>query len=352
MRKELPVETRAAILKPLAGMHADFLRSQPRESRNRHPRKVALILLDHFSMSSVSVLFDALVAVNLIHEKQYYEPQTYGLRSHTALSDLAVEIPTDGELAELKVEPGMLLVVCGGARNRLQDQPELCQKLKAAARSGAILGGLWNGAYYLAASDTLAGHSLIINDDDTEWSTKLTSNPISQSGYAVDNQCFSCADTESAHAMLMQLIANLHDEATASAVDSILHERCIDESPINNSRRLLSQPQVPDVLKEAIQLMESNIDDPLSIDELAGFIGISRRQIERLFHRHIGATPSRFYMQFRLTRAHQLLQQSGLSVSEISSACGFVSATHFSRSYRRFFGQPPISTRRVAAVAA
>ena len=95
--------------------------------------------------------------------------------------------------------------------------------------------------------------------------------------------------------------------------------------------------------------MESNIDDPLNIDELAGFIGISRRQIERLFHRYISVTPSRYYLELRLTRARQLLQQSGLSVSEISTACGFVSTTHFSRSYRRLFGQPPVNTRKIAA---
>jgi transcriptional regulator GlxA family with amidase domain len=110
----------------------------------------------------------------------------------------------------------------------------------------------------------------------------------------------------------------------------------------------MSEPHIPNCIKEAILLMESNIEDPLSIDELAQLVGISRRQIERLFKSNVGVTPARYYMEHRLTHARQLIQQSNLSIFEVSVACGFVSSAHFSRTYHRFFGKSPIDTRRTS----
>ena len=97
--------------------------------------------------------------------------------------------------------------------------------------------------------------------------------------------------------------------------------------------------------------MENNIEDPLSIDELIKLIGISRRQIERLFKINVGVTPARYYMEFRLTHARQLIQQSNLSIFEISIACGFVSSAHFSRTFHKFFGQSPMDSRRTSQVS-
>lgn len=91
--------------------------------------------------------------------------------------------------------------------------------------------------------------------------------------------------------------------------------------------------------------MEANLEEPFCIDELAGLVQLSRRQLERLFQRHIQCSPSRYYLHLRLSRARQLLIQTTLSIIEISIACGFVSTPHFSKCYRDYFGIPPREER-------
>jgi transcriptional regulator GlxA family with amidase domain len=99
-------------------------------------------------------------------------------------------------------------------------------------------------------------------------------------------------------------------------------------------------------LNDALQLMEANIEDPLATDEIAGLVGISRRQLERLFRQYLGAMPSKYYLNLRLAKARTQLQRTSKSVVQISLASGFASAAHFSNAYRDRFGVTPREERR------
>jgi AraC-like DNA-binding protein len=104
-----------------------------------------------------------------------------------------------------------------------------------------------------------------------------------------------------------------------------------------------SQPK----LIEAVSIMESNIEEPISLDELARHVGVSRRQLERLFQKHLHCVPTRYYLELRLARARQLLLQTSISIVDVAFACGFVSAPHFSKCYRDYYGIPPREERRL-----
>ena len=101
-------------------------------------------------------------------------------------------------------------------------------------------------------------------------------------------------------------------------------------------------------LVDVIELMENNLEEPIELDELATFVDVSRRQIERMFHRHLDCSPSRYYLRLRLERARKLLKQSNMSIVEISMACGFISTPHFSRCYRKHIGVSPRDERKIA----
>ncbi len=103
-----------------------------------------------------------------------------------------------------------------------------------------------------------------------------------------------------------------------------------------------SQPK----LMEAVALMEANLEEPMSLDELARHVQLSRRQLERLFQKHLNCVPTRYYLELRLARARQLLLQTSMSIVDVAFACGFVSAPHFSKCYRDFYGIPPRDERR------
>ena len=102
-------------------------------------------------------------------------------------------------------------------------------------------------------------------------------------------------------------------------------------------------------LLDAIRLMEANLEEPLSQVELARYAGLSRRQIERLFIKHLGRSPTQYYRELRLERARQLLHQTDLLMIDVAMACGFDSASHFSKCYRQRYGSTPHEERtRVA----
>ena len=102
-----------------------------------------------------------------------------------------------------------------------------------------------------------------------------------------------------------------------------------------------SQPKV----QEIVALMEANLEEPIDLDQLACYVDVSRRQLERLFQKYLHCSPSRYYLKLRLIRARQLLKQTSMSIIEVASVCGFVSTPHFSKCYREYFGIPPRDER-------
>jgi len=97
--------------------------------------------------------------------------------------------------------------------------------------------------------------------------------------------------------------------------------------------------------------MEANLGEPLPTDDIARLVGVSRRQLERLFKQHLDELPSRYYARLRLTRARRLLQQTSQSILQIGLACGFASGSHFSNAYRAHFGHTPRDERSQRAAA-
>ena len=96
---------------------------------------------------------------------------------------------------------------------------------------------------------------------------------------------------------------------------------------------------------EALALMEANLSEPLPTEEVARLVGVSRRQLERLFKQHLDSLPSRHYLALRLDRAQRLLQQGTQSILQVGLSCGFASGPHFSNAYKAHHGHTPREER-------
>ncbi len=101
-------------------------------------------------------------------------------------------------------------------------------------------------------------------------------------------------------------------------------------------------------IRRAVQLMEKALEEPLDCEAIASEVGLSRRQLERQFKHQSGLSPLKYYITLRLARAHNLLQQTQMSVAQVAACSGFGSLEHFSRTYRARFGCPPSEDRRQA----
>lgn len=129
----------------------------------------------------------------------------------------------------------------------------------------------------------------------------------------------------------------------------VQHELCMAQVREPSERQPIAGRQLLDTalpkVAEALALMESNIEEPLATDDIARLVGLSRRQLERLFKKHLGTVPSRRYLELRLGRARTLLREARYSLVEIGLMCGFSSGSHFSSSYSAMFGVTPREER-------
>jgi len=146
--------------------------------------------------------------------------------------------------------------------------------------------------------------------------------------------------------MLLALLARDHGAELAGAVSEELVVERIREGgerqriPLQN-RLGSSHPK----LTQAVLLMEANIEEPLTTDEIAQHVCVSRRQLERIFKQYLNRVPSQYYLELRLNKARQLLMQTSKSIIQIGLSCGFSSGPHFSSAYRNFFGATPREDR-------
>jgi transcriptional regulator GlxA family with amidase domain len=170
---------------------------------------------------------------------------------------------------------------------------------------------------------------------------------VSSELFELDRERYTCSGGTAPLDMMLTLVARNHGAELATSIsEQFICERIRDSKdrqriPLRQ-RFGASQPK----LVETVELMENNIEEPMKLDELARHVGISRRQLERIFQKHLNCVPTRYYLELRLRRARELLLRTPRSIVDVAFSCGFVSAPHFSKCYRDFFGKPPREERQ------
>jgi AraC family carnitine catabolism transcriptional activator len=239
-----------------------------------------------------------------------------------------------------------LFVVAGF--NPLQAyQGALGDILRRLDRQGATLGAIDTGAFVLAQARLLQNQPVTLHwEAHSAFKERYPTLAVTQELFEWGERRISCAGGTAAMDMMLALIGKSHGQALAATVsEQFLHGPV--RSPSDHQRtEVVARFGVHDrKLVQAIQGMQMHLEELLAIDDLAGRIGITRRQLERLFAAHLQTSPAAFYLSLRLDRARQLLEQSDMGIMAIAVACGFSSASHFGRAYRKHFGLRPKDQR-------
>ncbi|MHB9801102.1 GlxA family transcriptional regulator [Pseudomonas sp. MT3] len=304
-------------------------------------RRVLFVLREHFSMLAFTAAMDALLTANIMTATSLFQVQVAG-SERSVTSDLGLAVNCDLTLAELHAAPQDILVVCGGFRVQLLPDPQLRNRLRQAASAGAVLGGLWNGAYFLAEAGLLDGHECAFHPDGRAVLAEVFPNvKVTSRARVADHGRLTCAGPNSALGMMLDVVRETGGQELLSAVEEVLNcDKVQDASsaPVSSAE---ANPSLPRTLRLALELMSSNIEDPMDHEEIARYARISRRHMERLFRRHVGTTPERYYLELRLTHARQLLQHTQRPLIEVVLASGFCNLPHFHRCFRELFNVTP-----------
>jgi transcriptional regulator GlxA family with amidase domain len=240
-----------------------------------------------------------------------------------------------------------IVFVCGGTNIRTACDPQTLSMLRMLATRGVTMGSLCTGAYALARAGLLNGYRC-----STHWENlaalrqEFPGVGFEEEVFVVDRDRVTCTGGTAPLDMMLHLISpRIGREVRASIASQFIvaHVRdARDRQRVPLSARV---GVARETLVEVATLMEANIEEPLSLGELAQLSHSSQRQIQRMFRDQLGVTPTQYYLNLRLQRARELLTQTGLSVMNITVACGFQSACHFSKTYRKLFGVTPSSER-------
>ncbi|WP_312936272.1 GlxA family transcriptional regulator [Pseudomonas sp.] len=301
--------------------------------------KIGFLLLEHFSLACFTQALDVLVTANLIAPGAA-RVHTFSHTTAEVMSDLGIPIRPDTPLTDIRLADLDLLVICGGLRTVRSPPPWLTTLLRQAARRRIALGGLWNGAWYLACAGLLDDYRCALHADQrTALAERVPGVRVCRESQVADRDRITSASPAGAFDMMIHWLGERAGAPLAAAVLATLDT---DQSRYRSVQGPASrQPQVCKTLREVIGLMEANLEEPLSPEHIAQMIGLSIRQIQRMFKLQLNTTPQRYYFQLRITEARRLIQNSHAPIFEVALACGFVSCTHFSRSYSAFFGHPP-----------
>jgi AraC-like DNA-binding protein len=161
--------------------------------------------------------------------------------------------------------------------------------------------------------------------------------------YDLEHDPLTCCGGAAAIDFALAIVKACFGDAVQASVMEALYiaqVRAGDE-PLPQARHRL-QP----VLAEALRLMETHIEEPLNSDDIANLVGISRRQLERLFKQHLGNMPARYYLELRLQHGRTLLLESHHSIVQVGLMCGFSSGAHFATAYGTLFGITPREERQ------
>lgn len=322
--------------------------TDPRSVHAPIGRRVGFALLEHFSLMAFTGALDAIVTANLLSRDPLYRFQTFGIETGPVRSDLGINISVDGLLADVAANDLDILIVCGGYRSNLKPQRPTLDKLRELARHQVVLGGLWNGSYLLAHAGLLDGYSCTVHPESRAGLVEAYPQvQVLPQPFVIDRNRISCAGANSALGMMLAVIHHHHGDEVVHGIEDILAcDRAKDDLPGTPMPTLANNPALPAPLRLVLDLMENNIEEPLGIGDLAQHAQLSQRQLDRMFQRHIKATPARYYLELRITRARRLLLQTSQPITEIAIACGFTGTPHFSRCYRDFFGVTPTEARK------
>ncbi len=313
-------------------------------SKAATPRRFVFLLLDKFTMINFAGAIEPLRLANHVVGEPLYTWALCGEGGEKTCSNGAT-FRLDFGLDD--VERDDTVLVCGGIEIQKTTTKAVIGWLRREARRGVTIGGLCTGAYALAKAGLLDGKKATIHWENQDgFAEEFEDVKLTKSVFVMDGNRWSTAGGISSIDLMLRIIASDHGEDLANNVADLMIYSTIrtdqDTQRLSIPTRIgVRHPK----LSQVIQMMEGNIEDPMSPADLAEEVGMSTRQLERLFRRYLNRSPKRYYMELRLQKARNLLMQTDMSVINVALACGFASPSHFSKCYRSHYNTTPYRER-------
>ena len=321
-------------------------RTTPPPGTEHATHRYVFLTLPNYTMIALASAVDALRMANRVTRREAYSwcLATLDGKPATASNGLSMA-PTTALDATGAAD---IVFVVGGVHVEKAVTPALLAAVRRLAQQRVALGALCTGGYALAKAGLLDKYKAVIHwENMSALREEFPRVEFSDQLFAIDRDRYTCTGGVAPLDLMLHIIKQHQGRDIVPLIseqfilDRIRNDQDRQHIPLQARVGLFHENLI-----EAAALMEANIEEPLSLDEIAALVGVSRRQIERLFKRYVGQVPTKYYLDMRLRRARELLLQTAMSIMEIAVACGFQSPPHFSKCYRNLFGHTPSAERQ------
>ena len=308
-------------------------------------KRFIFLLLGEFSQLPFSCAVETLRHANRFSDYVVYDWALVGIGGEFATASNSIEIKLDFGLEDTKRND--VIVVCGGLNIRKQTTQPILNWLRKEARKGTQIGSICTATYALAKAGLLNGKRSTIHWENLDsFEEEFPEVDLQKTVFTMDGNRFTAAGGVSPIDLMLSIISkDMSQDAANWVADQMIYNSARTEK---DGQRLsiptrigVRHPKLANVIK----MMEENIEEPISPSLLAQEVGMSTRQLERLFRRYLDRSPKRYYMELRLQKARNLLMQTDMSVINVALACGFTSPSHFSKCYRSQYDTTPYRER-------
>ena len=309
-------------------------------------RTFGFLLVDKFSMFSLAAAIDTVRSANRLLGREFYHWRTVSADGDAVMASNGLPLKIDYSIADL---PSVdLLFACVGLTTEFPGKSKVLAGLRSQGRRGAALGALSVGSHLLAEAGQLDGYRCTIHwENRAGFKERFPDIECTGNVFEIDRKRYTCAGGTTSIDLMLEIVRGDFGPAVANEIaNQFQHERIRsagDRQRVGPERDLTGKSEK---LRKIVELMADNLDEPFTAVELAQAAGLSVRQVERLFLRHMSMTPGRYYMRLRLERARELLRQTNMPILNVAVATGFTSHSYFAQSYRLQFGRPPSEERR------
>ena len=316
---------------------------------NGKPRRFVFVLMHQFTMLCFASALESLRIANRTAGRELYSWRIVGEGGETALCSNGCMFQLQDDLAELDRDDTIML--CGGLDVAEATTKKTLNWIRREARRGATIAGLCTAGFTMAKAGLLDGKKATIHwENQDSFIEEFEDVELTKSVFVIDGNRITTAGGTASIDMMLKIIADDHGEELGNAVaDQLIYSSIRTDQ---DTQRLSIPTRIGvrhPKLSRVIQMMEQNIEEPISPAILAKEVGMSTRQLERLFRRYLSRSPKRYYMELRLQKARNLLMQTDMTVINVALACGFASPSHFSKCYRSHYNTTPYRERGTQA---
>ena len=257
------------------------------------------------------------------------------LSGEPANSSSELTILPDAKFDESNV--GDILILVAGYDIRKFKYDKLKPILRSVAPKVTSVLALDSSAWLLASAGLLDGRDATIHwqelDDFKEAFPRVR---VTRKKYIESKPFITCGSASATLSMMLELIRKKYGPAAAFSASTMFAYDPSNQHRAGDSNSVAEERGSP-LLLDAMDIMASHVENPLSVSELAKKVSTSKRTLNRVFERELGMTPGRYQKMFRLQRARYLVQDTELGVEQIALRCGFSSASAFCRAFRSEF---------------